>query len=62
KTCYFAQGDNAILFVNGTEFDCSLRLAQLICNEQTISSEMLSKLTKTDLEIVEKLFCEGALI
>ena len=62
KTCYFAQGDNAILFVNGMEFDCSLTLAQLICNEQTISSEMLSKLTKTDLEVAEKLFCEGALI
>jgi len=62
KACYFANNQNADLFVNGQHFESSLTLAEFICNNKVIPHDVYNSMTKSDIEIIIALFENGSLI
>jgi 50S ribosomal protein L16 3-hydroxylase len=62
KSCYFKASKNVNLFINGQSFVSSLELAQMICDEQIVSSQTLNTLSKSDIKVIEQAFENGSLI
>ena len=55
--------ENAILFVNGEEYDVSQKLAECICDDSKIDLKQLQNVvTESDRRIIASLFNSGALI
>ena len=55
--------ENAILFVNGEEYDVSQKLAEYICDDSEIDMKQLQNvITESDKRVVASLFNSGALI
>ncbi len=55
--------ENAILFVNGEEYDVSQKLAECICEEFVIDIKQLQNVaTESDKRVVASLFNNGALV
>lgn len=62
KNCYFAQSNQADLFVDGKHFVSSLNLAQSICDAKKLTPQQWSTLNKADQQTVIALFENGSLV
>ncbi len=60
KACYFTDKETT-LFINGDSHPCSLKLAELLCNDKQILANDLHKLNTKDKDLVKQLYQNGAL-
>ena len=60
KACYFSDKETT-LFINGDNYPCSLRLAELLCNDKQILANDLHKLNTKDKDLIKQLYQNGAL-
>lgn len=62
KTCYFKNNNLTNLFINGEQFNSSIKLAILICDKKYVSAKELSELIPKDKIIIKKLFENGSIV
>jgi len=62
KSCYYKREKEAVLFVNGQQFFCSLNLAKLICDNKLITAASINILPADDKQVIETLYEDGSLI
>jgi len=61
KACYYTNKGETTLFINGDAYQCSLNLAQLVCNDKELTSDNLENLNDNDMTVVKSLFENGAI-
>lgn len=62
KCCYIVKEENCKLFVNGTQFNTTLRLAECICNTKSLSRDFLLQCEVSEYQVVQELFAQGAFL